>query len=85
MSLPLELEQAFTDLHREVVSNHKGIRKSLSRLRTLVVGHYDDVNKFAKGIEHEVVLLKREHASLKTRVAATEEKLGIPPVPTAAE
>lgn len=58
MSLPLEIEDAFADVRKQISSNHKGIRRSLTRLRTIVVGHYD-------GVREELATLKADVATLK--------------------
>lgn len=60
----LELEQEFAEINRRISDNHKGIRRSLGRLRTLVIGHYADVHTLLRVHEFQIHRI--------------EEKLGIP-------
>lgn len=66
----LELEQAFADVRNEISNNHKGIRRSLGRLRTLVVGHYEDVHHLLKVHEFQI---KRLESRLGIREGVPDE------------
>lgn len=60
LSRRLELNQAFADVNRQISDNHKGIRRSLGRLRTLVVGHYDDVHHLLRVHEFQIKRLEKK-------------------------
>lgn len=69
MTLPVDVLAQFEKVIRQVDRVERGqgtIKRSLRKLQTMVVGHYEDVNKFARMVER--------------RVDRIEQRLGLPPI-----
>lgn len=67
--MPEDLAKKFKELEDRINDKHTVVMTSLNDLRTAVLGHYADVNKFAKGLEMKVDAsvkgLEGVHARLK--------------------
>lgn len=69
MTPPSELLRKLDEVERKVDRMGKGqssLKRSIQALRTMTIGHYEDVSKFARTIER--------------RVDRIESRLGLPPI-----